>query len=91
MINANSDINVLSWLKDSCGRVLSLLLKIGTVRVNVLNIYAPTALTERKTFFETLHNFFLPADHVIIGGDYNCYDSELDQFRRECFPRAILS
>ena len=65
LINANSDINVLSWLKDTCGRVLSLLLKIGTVRVNVINIYAPAALTERKIFFE---------------GDYNCYDSELDKF-----------
>ena len=52
----------LMWARaqPASGRVLSLLLKIGTVRVNVLNIYALTALTERKTFFETLHNFSSP-------------------------------
>ena len=23
--------------------------------------------------------FFIPADHIIIGGGFNCYDSELDK------------
>lgn len=80
MINVNSDVKVLSWLKDSCGRVLSLLLQIGNARVNVVNIYAPAVLTERKVFFEHLHTFLLPADHLVVGGDFNCYDSELDKF-----------
>ena len=80
LIKENFEANVISWLKDSRGRVLSLLLQIGSTRVNIINIYAPTDLTERKSFFEKLHDFFIPADNRIIGGDFNCYDNELDKF-----------
>lgn len=80
LINENSDVNVISWLKDSCGRVLSLLVEIANIRLNVVNIYAPVDLTDRKIFFDKLHEFFFPSDHVIIGGDFNCYDNELDKF-----------
>jgi len=76
----NFEANVISWLKDSCGHVLSLLLQIGNTRVNIINIYAPTDLNERKSFFEKLHDFFIPADNCIIGREFNCYDNELDKF-----------
>lgn len=80
LINENSDVNVISWLKDSCGHVLSLLVEIANIRLNVVKIYAPVDLTDRKIFFDKLHEFFFPSDHVIIGGDFNCYDNELDKF-----------
>ena len=50
--------SVLSWRRDANGRVISLLISYGDVRINVVNIYAPTNLAERKIFFENLHAFF---------------------------------
>ena len=50
------------------------------LKINLINIYAPTNLTDRKVFFENLHEFFLPADAVVLGGDFNCYKCDLDKF-----------
>ena len=52
LIKENFDASVISWVKDSCGRILSLLLQIANTSVNITNIYAPTDLTECKVFFE---------------------------------------
>ena len=46
LISADFNGNVLSWRKDSAGRVLTLLIQIGTSKVNFVNIYAPSNLTE---------------------------------------------
>ena len=80
LISSNFDGNVLSWVKDSSGRVVSVLIEFAGFRVNLVNIYAPTNLTERKAFFADLHHFFIPADGLILGGDFNCYESDLDKF-----------
>ena len=29
---------------------------------------------------ENIHHFFLPADFTILGGDFNCYERDLDKF-----------
>ena len=50
----------------------------GNCKINVVNIYAPTNLSERKAFFDSLHEFFLPAD-FLVGGDFNCYEHEMDK------------
>ena len=63
---------------DSDGRILSLLLHMNGLYFNLLNIYAPNAVSDRKGFFETLHQFFLSKGDTIIG-DFNCIDSELDR------------
>jgi len=73
LISEHFDGKVVSWNKDMGGRVVSLLLDLGNTRVNLTNIYVPANLTERKVFFEKLHEFFIPADGVIIGCDFNCY------------------
>ena len=35
-------------------------------------------MTYRKLFFNRLHTFFLSPGDLILGGDFNCIDSELD-------------
>ena len=80
MISEHLVDNVLSWRKDTTGRVVSLLLQVDNLKINLLNIYAPTSLTDRKTFFESLHVFFIPADARIVAGDFNCYEHQLDKF-----------
>jgi len=80
LIKENFEGKIVSWNKDSDGRILSLLLELPNVRINLVNIYAPVNLTECKSFFENLHKFLLHADHFVIGGDFNCYDHALDKF-----------
>ena len=52
--------------------------KVITFRVNNF-IFAPTNLSECKAFFDSLHEFFFPADFLVIGGDFNCYEHEMDK------------
>ena len=80
LINDRFQGTIVSWRKDSDGRILSLLLDLGNIRLNLINIYAPANLTDRKNFFEALHQFFIPSDGIVLGGDFNCYDSSLDKF-----------
>ena len=67
------------FLFDSDGRVLSALVLLGPMSLNVVNIYAPNTVSERKTFFEHLHDYFLPNGSRVIAGDFNCIDSKLDR------------
>lgn len=71
--------NVSTWQKDSDGRVLSILVTLDDIKLNLVNVYTPTYPAERKTFFQSLHPFFFPNSELILGGDFNCYDSPLDK------------
>ena len=80
LISPKCSDEIVSWKKDSHGRIVSILIRSNGVDVNLVNIYAPTNLAERKIFFDSLHEFFIPSDAIIIGGDFNCYDNVLDKF-----------
>ena len=69
--------DVVSWKKDSCGHIVSTLIRIGDVDVNFVNIYASANLTDRKNFYD---EYFLPGSAIVVGGDFNCYDNPLDKF-----------
>lgn len=66
------------FLFDSDGRILSILVSLGSNQFNVINIYAPNAVAARKTFFQHIHSYFLTYFRI-IGGDFNCVDNELDR------------
>ena len=80
-----------TWKRDTSGRTISLLLDLDGCIINLLNLYAPTNLTERKVFFETLHEYFLPSDSHVIAGDFNCYKSQLDKSGGNYVPVTYLS
>ena len=80
LVPENSRSEVLNWQKESTGQIISLLFKIGELRFNLINFYAPTNPSERKGFFDTLHEYFYPNAFRIIAGDFNCYESENDKF-----------
>ena len=63
----------------SSGKVVSVVIKINDYSFNIVNIYAPTNFTERKVFFENLHEYFLPSDSIVIAGDFNCYEYQSDK------------
>lgn len=80
MINPKISLEILLWKKDASGRIIGLLIKTDNVKLNLVNIYLPTVLPEKKAFYENLHEYFLPANALIIGGDFNCTESALDKF-----------
>ena len=53
----------MSWRKYSSGRVISMLIHYFGCQINLLGIYAPTNPAESKSFFENLHEFFIPASY----------------------------
>ena len=59
---------------------LSALMLLGPMSLHVVNIYAPNTVSERKTFFEHLHDYFLPNGSRVIAGDFNCIDNKLDRY-----------
>ena len=71
--------NISVWQKDAGGRLLSLLISFENVRINLINVYAPTYPTERKIFFQSLGPFVFPNSRLVIAGDFNAYDSALDK------------
>lgn len=75
--------SVLRFVFDSGGRILSVLIKIGDVMVNIVNIYAPNLVSDRKSFFSDLHHYFISRGELIIGGDFNCVDSVSDKLNSD--------
>ena len=67
----------LKWQRDSSGRIVSILASLGELNFNLVSIYAPTNLTQRKCFYENLHDFFLPNALKIIVGNFNCVETAL--------------
>lgn len=80
LVRENFDGTCLSWRKDSSGRVISLLIDYLGSQINLLGVYAPTNPSDRKSFLENVHEFFIPTSSRIICGDFNCYESDLDKF-----------
>lgn len=67
-----------------------MLVPFNDVKYTFVNIYAPTNLTDRKSFFETLDEFFFPADFLIISGDFN-YEHDSDKFGGNVSLAAYLT
>ena len=76
---------VLRFVHDSDGRIMSVLVDLHNVKLNIVNVYAPNTVSDRKIFFEHLHDFFLPQGDLLIGGDFNCTDNALDKFHSNVF------
>ena len=57
LINDRFDCEVLSWKRDSSGRLVSPLIAVDRSKFNLACVYAPTNLTERGEFFLSYTNF----------------------------------
>ena len=89
-VQENTRFDILNRQKDSSGRIVSLLVKVDDACFNLVNIYAPTNPTERKDFFENLHEYFHSHFYQIIAGDFNCYESPNDKFGGNFTPYLDL-
>ena len=45
------------WQKDSNGRIVSLLVQCDSVKLNLVNVYAPTVPVKERFFFRECHLF----------------------------------
>ena len=57
LISPKCSDEVVSWKKDSNGRIVSILIRIDGVDLNFVNICAPTNLTDLKFFLNLFMNF----------------------------------
>ena len=71
--------NIIRYIRDTDGRILSFLLDYNSSNFNIVNLYAPNTVSDHKAFFDCLHTFFLPPGDLILGGDFNSIDSDLDR------------
>lgn len=66
-------------------RIISLLIDLFELRIDLINIYVFVNLIESKVFFIICMIFLFFFDSIIIGGDFNCYDCDLDKFDGNVF------
>lgn len=74
---ANIPGKISQFRHDTDCRILSALVLVGSHKINIVNIYAPNALSERRAFFDQLQNLFFSQGDLIIAGDFNCVEHEL--------------
>lgn len=58
---------ILRYIFDSDGRIPSVLVLIRSMQFNILNIYAPNTIPDRKALFDQLHTYFLSPVPVVAG------------------------
>ena len=81
LFSPNFSGKISKFIQDTEGRIISALVTTHSTTFNLLNIYAPNDASARKTFFDSLHSYFLCQNNQIIGGDFNLIESELDRLR----------
>ena len=74
------DGQVVSWKRDSDGRVISVLVTHNNVNLNIVCVYAPTQPAQRNSFLQSLYKFLFAGASLIICSDFNCYDCVRDKF-----------
>lgn len=90
------DIDVLDYMTDNDGRIVSTKIKLDNLILNIVNIYAPNAPSDRMKFIEALNQFVIPEDpenpdcEFIFVGDWNFIeDIELDKMGGGRFPSCL--
>ena len=73
----NADISLIS--SDCEGRAVSACVKFLSTTFNVCCVYAPNVPHLRRSFLSSLDSHFGNGHAVIIGGDFNCIESDVDK------------
>ena len=98
LINNVSNVDVLNSETDVNGLVISALCKVSTVRILLLNVYAPSGTDkkrEREQLFDSDILYFLRNNisNIIMGGDWNCITSPRDcsNSENDLMSKSLLS
>ena len=60
---------------DAVGRLVVLDIKLYECSYRLINVYAPNKHTERVSWFNDLHRWFIGDKLTIFGGDFNCVEN----------------
>ena len=80
--------NIIRYVHDTDCRILSLLVSYNSFNFNVISLYAPNTVSDRKLFFDRRHTFFLSQGALILGGGFNYIDSNLDRLNIKSYFNA---
>ena len=74
LLRENSDIDIISSFRDQKGSMLKAILQFEEI-FQIINIYAPTNTSVRKTFYITLQNIIEKNKNTILAGDLNMIEN----------------
>ena len=92
MISNSVNCKVLKSECDNEGRKLMIKLNVNDQILNIINIYAPNCVSERRTFIENLSvQSFIAQDATILMGDFNTAISKDDRRsgRTDCISKLL--
>ena len=75
LLRENSDIDIISSYRDQKGSILKTMLQFEEEIFQIINIYAPTNTSVRKTFYITLQNIIEKNKNTILAGDFNMIEN----------------
>ena len=61
--------------KDTEGRIVSVKISSNFGDLNIVNIYAPNEVSERKRFFRNIDPFFIGTNPILAAGDFNMVEN----------------
>ena len=71
----NFDKEIVKFDRDNNGRTVAVKINTPLGSLNIVNVYAPNDIAERKTFFRNLDPFVIGTSPTIIGGDWNMVEN----------------
>ena len=71
LINPRSSVEIVTYKADKSGCLISAKLKHNS-EFQILNVYAPNAVSHWKAFFDTFWQYTFHNMPLIVGGDFNC-------------------
>ena len=75
LLRENSNIDIISSYRDQNGSILKTMLQFEEDIFQIINIYAPTNTSVRKTFYNTLPNIIEKNKNTILARDINMIEN----------------
>ncbi|CAF3557390.1 unnamed protein product [Adineta steineri] len=72
LIMIKKKYNIIDCGSDAIGRIVHMKIEYNQLPILLVNVYAPTQITERCDFFKDLFLYLPTTKWTIIGGDFNC-------------------
>ena len=72
LIMVKKKYNIIDYGSDTIGRIVYIKFEINQIPVLLVNVYAPSQITERCSFFKDLFVYIPSTSWIIMGGDFNC-------------------
>ena len=81
LLNPKYDIEVKNLERDSHGRFIILDTNMNDTTLVLINLYAPSDLSQQVQFFDRITDKLskYADENIIIGGDFNCSLTHLDK------------